>query len=249
MNIYQVCVLSALLYGSETRTRLHETGTPLELSSICDAQAYPRRQVALQHHQHWDTVTSIPIMHSLLSQKHLRWLGIRRMDVMDTSPRNNDGQQESRKSDAPLCGSWTLANVTSKCAKLIQTTGKTPEVIVTAGDEQWKKESRNQSRRETSPESWREARLLQKQLYFSLLHKFICAVCRRHWHLRIGLHSFTSTTTDWLERTMFVPRELAFHDNSANAFAILLENSLSTTVFSTNVLKAVNNADTVVMFT
>ena len=158
MNIYQVCVLSALLYGSETRTRLHETGTPLELSSICDAQAYPRRQVALQHHQHWDTVTSIPIMHSLLSQKHLRWLGIRRMDVMDTSPRNNDGQQESRKSDAPLCCSWTLANVTSKCAKLIQTTRKTPEVIVTAGDEQWKKESRNQSRRETSPESWREAR-------------------------------------------------------------------------------------------
>lgn len=248
MNIYQVCVL-ALRYGSETRTRLHETGTPLELSSICDAQAYPRRQVALQHHQHWDTVTSIPIMHSLLSQKHLRWIGIRRMDVMDTSPRNNDGQQESRKSDAPLCGSWTLANVTSKCAKLIQTTGKTPQVIVTAGDEQWKKESRNQSRRETSPESWREARLLQKQLYFSLLHKFICAVCRRHWHLRIGMHSFTSTTTDWLERTMFVPRDLAFHDNSANAFAILLENSLSTTVFSTNVLKAVNNADTVVMFT
>ena len=101
MNIYQVCVLSALLYGSETRTRLHETGTPLELSSICDAQAYPRRQVALQHHQHWDTVTSIPIMHSLLSQKHLRWLGIRRMDVMDTSPRNNDGHTGVKKVGRP----------------------------------------------------------------------------------------------------------------------------------------------------
>ena len=43
-------------------------------------QAYPRRQVPLPHPQQWDTVTSIPSMHSLLSQKHLRWLRVRPMD-------------------------------------------------------------------------------------------------------------------------------------------------------------------------
>ena len=53
--------------------------------------------------------------------------------------------RSKKKSDATLCDSWTLANVTSKYAKLIQTTGKMPRAIVPAGDGQWKKESRKQT--------------------------------------------------------------------------------------------------------
>lgn len=70
------------------------------------------------------------------------------------------------------------------------------------------------------------------------------AVALAHWPAQLHKHHH------WLTRAHNVcPSRPRLHDNSANAFAILLENSLSTTVFSTNVLKAVNNADTVVMFT
>ena len=52
------------------------------------------------------------------------------------SGQQESGQQESGKSGALPCGSWTFANVTSKRAKLIQTTGKMLRVTVPAGDGQ-----------------------------------------------------------------------------------------------------------------
>ena len=219
MNIYQVCVLTALLYGSTVKL-----GPPTWDRNAAWTQFHLRR---LKHifgvkcHYHIPSSEILSLVSPACTPYSVRstWDGSEFVAwMMDTSRRNNtdNWQQESRKSDAPLCGSWTLANVTSKCAKLIQTIQLEDAASYRnrwRSDEQWKKESRNQSRRETSPESWKEARLLQKRLYFALLQNFICAVCRRHCHSRIGLHSFTrrcSTTTDWLERTIFVPRDPAF---------------------------------------
>ena len=143
--IYQACVLSTLLCGSELGPPKWDR-TPLELFPFAIPQAHPRRQVARPYQQQWD----IPSMPSLCSQRRLRWLGhVHRMDdTMDASPRkfcSDNWKQESGKPGAPPCGSWKLTNVTSKHAKLIQAIGTMLLVNVPAGDGQWKKESRMQT--------------------------------------------------------------------------------------------------------
>lgn len=74
--LYQACVLSTLLCGSELGPPKWDR-TPLELFPFAMPQAHPRRQVARPYHQQWD----IPSMPSLCSQRRLRWLGhVHRMD-------------------------------------------------------------------------------------------------------------------------------------------------------------------------
>ena len=143
--IYQACVLSTLLRGSELGPPIKNETTPLELFPFAMPLPHPRRQVTRPYHQQWD----IPSMPSLCSQRRLRWLGhVHRMALMDVSPRkfySDNWKQESGKPGAQPCGSWKLTNVTSKHAKLIQAIGTMLLVNVPAGDGQWKKESRMQA--------------------------------------------------------------------------------------------------------
>ena len=59
--------------------------------------------------------------------------------------------------------------LTSKHAKLIQRTGKILRVIVLQTESELERRNR-ENRRETPPESWREARSPQKQFFFPLFH-------------------------------------------------------------------------------
>ena len=127
---------------------LQERGTHVQLFPSVMSRTHPRRQVARPHHQQWDTFTCWYPWRALSPQLHLSWLGhVHRMDD-DASPGKfctDNWQQEWGKSGAPPYGSWTLANVTLKLAKLTQTASKVLRVIVLAGDRHWKKESRKQT--------------------------------------------------------------------------------------------------------
>ena len=115
-------------------------------------------------------------------------------------------------SGAPLCGSWTLADL-----KACEIDPNNWEDAASDGavERQWigKKESRKQT--------WNVTRELKRG---ALAAKTIlicppptssapCAVPSGDRHSRIGLHSYTSrcnTTTDWLGCTSFVSRYFVF---------------------------------------
>ena len=103
------------------------------------------------------------------------------MDAFSRKFYTDNCQQESGKSGAPPCGSWTLAKVTSKRVKLSQTSEKMLRVNVPPGDGQWKKESRKQTR--NFARKLKEAPSPPKQLYFALLQLHV----RHVLHSRIGL--------------------------------------------------------------
>ena len=153
-NVYLLGMRShgALLYGSELGPPKWDR-QPLELFPFAIPQAHPRRQVAMQDHITNSEILSragIPSMPSFRSQRRLGWLG--HVHCMDDGliPKEvlfgqlNTGVRKA--AGVPPRGSWKLTNVTSKHAKLIQAIGTMLLVNVPAGDGQWKKESRMQTR-------------------------------------------------------------------------------------------------------
>ena len=189
--------------------------TPLELFPSAKPQVHPQRQVARPHHQQWDTVTCWYPQHSLppqacslLSQRRLRWFGhVHRMDDGHIPKDVLYGQLTTgvKKSRTPRSAvhersqtwpqsMWNWSKQLGRCREV-----SCP--LVTDS------ERRNrESRRETSPENWREA-VLASNTALLCPPPTSSASCR-DFHSRIRLHSHTrrcSTTTNWLGCTIFAP--------------------------------------------
>ena len=190
---------------------LHQTGTPLEL--FPPAMLLHIFGIKWQYHIPNSEILSragFPSMHSLLSQRRLRWLGpVHRMDDGHI-PKKVLYRQLITGVGKVGCAALRFKDAWKRDLKACEIDPNNWEdlrLIVLAWDGQWKKE--RESKCETSPESWRKARSPQKS---STLPSFnlIFPMCGRDCHSRIGLHSHTRscrTTIDWLGRTYLVSRD------------------------------------------
>ena len=150
---------------------LHQTGTPLEL--FPPAMLLHIFGIKWQYHIPNSEILSragFPSMHSLLSQRRLRWLGpVHHMDDGHI-PKKVLYRQLITGVGKVGCAALRFKDAWKhdlKACDFDPNNWEDLRLIVLAWDGQWKKE--RESKCETSPESWRKARSPQKKLYFAFL--------------------------------------------------------------------------------
>ena len=209
MHIYQACVLSKLLYSSETWTTYRNAAWTL---STCYASTHLRHQVAIPHPQQWDTVTCWFPQHALPPQSappemagtcssHGWWAHPQESFIRTINNRSRESRVR-RPAVHRRLQTWpqSMRNWSKQLGRCCDWSCSLET------DSERRNEKANVKRHQKAEE--KRARRKKSSTLPSFNH--ICPMCRRDCHSRIDLHGHTwscRTTIDWLGRTCLVSRD------------------------------------------